>query len=123
MIQFKSFTHSPRAVLFLALLLIATFGVACGVAKRNSASDSSAASSSPPSSASGAGVAFEGTITAKMFAGKQPAEIRYAIKGNRTRFEVMSSQGGSQMGVTLMDMSSGAQTTLIPQNKTYMTVN
>src|SRR5499427_5393365 len=29
MIQFKSFTHSPRPVLFFALLLIATFGSAC----------------------------------------------------------------------------------------------
>ena len=121
MIQFKSFTQSSRAVLFLALLLIATFGAACGVAKRNSASDSSAASSAPPSSASGA--AFEGAITAKMFADKQPTEIRYAIKGDRTRFEAMSSQGGPQMGVMLMDMSSGTQTTLMPQNKTYMTMN
>jgi hypothetical protein len=123
MIRFKSLTNSPRAVLPLALLLTATFGASCGGAKRNPASDSSAASSAPPSSTAGAGAVFEGTITAKMSGEKQPAEIRYAIKGNRTRFEVMSPQGGSQMSVMLMDMSSGAQTTLIPRNKTYMTMN
>jgi len=58
-----------------------------------------------------------------MFNDKQPVEIRYAIKGNRTRFEAILSEGSAQTGVMLMDMSSGTQTTLIPQSKTYMTVN
>src|SRR5262249_34173743 len=69
------------------------------------------------------GGSFEGTITGKMFNDKQTAENRYAIKGNRTRFEAALSEGSAQTGVMLMDMSSGTQTTLIPQNKTYMTVN
>jgi len=58
-----------------------------------------------------------------MFAGDQPMEIKYAIKGTRTRVETQLSQGGTQTGVMLMDMSSGSQTMLLPQTKTYMTMN
>src|SRR6266511_3770718 len=77
MIRFKSFIHSPQAVLFLALLLIATFGASCGGANRNSTSSSS-------SSAPGGGE-FEGEITSKTFIGDQTMESRYAIKGARNR--------------------------------------
>jgi hypothetical protein len=111
-----------RTTILLSLLLITSFGAACGGAKHNSASGSSTSSSASSSSVLG-GAAFEGTVTAKMFSEKHPMEIRYAIKGSRTRFEAMLSEGSAQTGVMLMDMSSGTQTTLIPQSKTYMTVN
>jgi len=118
--------QSPKTTLLLSFLLITSFGAACGGAKQNSASDAPAASSASSPSASapaGGGNAFEGAITAKMFSGDQPMEIRYAIKGARTRAETQLSQGSSQTGVMLLDMSSGTQTLLIPQTKTYMIVN
>jgi len=119
--RIKLFPQSSQTILLLAILLITSFGAACSGAKQNSASDSSGASSSS-SAASGAG-AFEGAITARMFAGDQPMEIKYAIKGTRTRVETQLSQGGTQTGVMLMDVSSGTQTTmLMPKTKTYMTM-
>lgn len=120
MLRFKSFTHSPQAVLFPALFLIATFGAACGGGKPNSTSDSAPASSS--SSAIG-GPAFEGEITAKMFAGAQPMDIRYATKGSRMRAEMRLSPGSPQMDAVLMDFSAGTQTMLFAQNKSYMTID
>src|SRR5215813_969958 len=117
--------QSSQAALLLSLFLITSFGAACSGAKQNSAPDSSTPSSasSSSSSTSHAGGAFEGAVTAKMFTGDQPVEIRYAIKGARTRVETQLSRGGAQVGVMLMDMSSGAQTMLMPQTKTYMTMN
>jgi hypothetical protein len=118
MIQFKSFTHLTQPVLFLALLLVAAFGAACG-----------GATPSPTSSSSAPGVgAFEGEITSKTFIGDQTVETRYAIKGTRNRIETNSSLGGAQTGlmqesVTLMDLSSSMMTTLFPQTKTYTTMN
>ncbi len=119
MIQIKSFTQRLQAALFLALLLIAAFGAACGGAKNGSTTGSS-------SSASGAGAtagAFEGEITAKIFMDEKPADFRYAIKGNRMRIETELSHDGSETGVTLVDSSTGMMTMLIPQKKTYMTMN
>lgn len=58
-----------------------------------------------------------------MFVSDQPMEIKYAIKGARTRVETQLSQGSAQTGVMLMDLSSGTQTMLMPQTKTYMTMN
>ena len=112
-----------KTTLILSLSLITSFGAACGGAKQNSATGPSTASSASKSSAVGGGTTFEGTVTARMFGEKQPMEFRYAIKGNRTRFEAMISQDASKTAVMLMDMSSGTQTTLIPQSKMYMTVN
>lgn len=114
--------RSSKTVLLLALLLITSFAAACSGAKQNSTSDSSAASSSSLSSSAGSG-AFEGAITARMFGGDRPIEIKYAIKGTRTRVETQLSQGSAQTGVMLMDLSSGEQTMLMPQTKTYMTMN
>src|SRR5215475_5499492 len=120
MIRFKPLTQPSQAVLFLALLLIATFGAACGGANRNSASSSS-------SSAPGGG-AFEGEITSKTFIGDRTMETRYAIKGARNRVEMHFPEGGAQAGlmqasVTLMDLSSRTTTMLFPKTKTYMTMN
>ena len=58
-----------------------------------------------------------------MFTGDQPIEIRYAIKGTRTRIETQLSRGGLQMGAMLMDLSTGTQTMLMPQTKTYIDMN
>jgi hypothetical protein len=58
-----------------------------------------------------------------MFDDDQPADLRYAIKGNRMRFEAQLSQGSEETGVTLMDTSTGNMTMLFPQKKTYMTMN
>jgi hypothetical protein len=125
MIRFRSIPHSSQIVLFLALLLVSAFGAACAAAKQNSASDSAPASSaSSSSSAPGAGGGvFEGEITAKLFTDAQPMEILYATKGSRMRVETQLSQGSAQKGVALMDSSAGTMTMLIPQNKTYMTMN
>lgn len=58
-----------------------------------------------------------------MFGSDQPLEIKYAIKGTRSRIETQLSRGSSQTGVMLLDLSSGTQTMLMPQTKTYMTMN
>jgi len=124
MLRFKSLTNSPRAILSLALLLTATFGAACG-----GATPSSTSSSSPTASSSArVGDAFEGEVTSKMFIGDQTMETRYAIKGTRNRIETNLPQNTAgarlmQTSVTLMDLSSGTTTMLIPQTKTYLTMN
>jgi Domain of unknown function (DUF4412) len=120
MIRFKSFTQPSHVVLFLTLLLIAAFGVACSGANPNSTSSSS---SSAPS-----GGAFEGEITSKMFIGDQTMETRYAIKGARNRIETHFPPGSAQAAVmqasvTLMDVDSSTMTTLFPKTKTYTTMN
>ncbi|HEX2491158.1 MAG TPA: DUF4412 domain-containing protein [Blastocatellia bacterium] len=124
MLRFKSLTNSPRAILSLALLLTATFGAACG-----GATPSSTSSSSPTASSSArVGEAFEGEVTSKMFIGDQTMETRYAIKGTRNRIETNLPQNTAgarlmQTSVTLMDLSSGTTTMLLPQTKTYLTMN
>jgi hypothetical protein len=50
-------------------------------------------------------------------------EMKYWIKGSRSRIETNLSRGGREMGAMLLDVSSGTQTMLIPQTKTYMTMN
>ncbi len=123
MIRFNSFSDSSRGVLILALLLITSFGAACSGAKQNSASDSAPATSASSGAAATAAGAFEGAITAKLFTDDQPMEIKYATKGSRMRVETQLSRGSAQSGVMLMDLASGTQTILIPQNKSYMTMN
>jgi hypothetical protein len=39
------------------------------------------------------------------------------------RVETQLAQGGSAMGVVLMDLSAGTHTMLMPQTKTYMSIN
>jgi hypothetical protein len=111
------FNFLPRLftpVILLAVALIA----ACSSTPSNSGSNSSATSTSAPSASSGG--SFEGTITSKMFGGDREMEMKYSIKGSRSRIETALAAGGSEMGVMLMDMNSGTQTMLIPQTKTYM---
>ena len=125
MIRLKSLTHSPRAILFLALLLTTTFGGACGGAAKNSTSSSS---SSASSSSAPVGEAFEGEDTSKMFFGDKAMETRYAIKGAGNRIETNFTGGGEMAGlmqtsITLMDLSSGTTTMLFPKTKSYMTMN
>jgi len=117
MIRFKSFTHAPQAILFLSLLVITTFGLACKGARSLMRSDK----------------AFEGEIMSKMYLGDSSSEIRSAIKGNRIRTETeislpQFSMGASLKSVTrksvmIMDLSSKTMTSLDPQEKTYTTIN
>lgn len=124
----KLIPQSPRTIFLLSLLFLASLFSACSSSPKSSSSDSSSTaptspvSSGSPSAASG-GSNFEGTITAKMFGSTQPVEVRYAIKGARSRVETQLSQGGTATGVMLMDTSSGSQTMLMPQTKTYMDLN
>ncbi len=112
-------------------LFIASLLTACSNSKTDSNANSNsttptASSSSSSGAATGgafAGGAFEGLITSKMNTGGQPMEIKYAIKGSRTRIETQLAAGGTQMGAMLMDFASGTQTMLIPQMKTYTTMN
>jgi Domain of unknown function (DUF4412) len=112
MIRFKSFTYSSQAVLFLTIILVATFSPACSFIKQKS---------------------FEGEIVSKMFIGNPPSETRYAIKGTRMRMEQQMSfpsfsLNGPQTTVTkttitVIDSSTGAVTMIDPDEKTYMTLN
>jgi hypothetical protein len=114
------FPQSFKIILLLSLLIFAALITACS-------KDSTSSSTSPASSSSAAvsgGGKFEGTITAKMMPGSEgPMEVHYAIKGPRMRVETQLAQGGSAMGVVLMDLSAGTHTMLMPQTKTYMSIN
>jgi hypothetical protein len=122
--RIKLFPQSLKTIFPFALLCSALLVAACGGAKQDSASESSGSSTAPASSAaSSTAGAFEGAITAKLFADAQPMEMKYWIKGSRSRIETNLSRGGQEMGAILMDLSSGTQTMLIPQTKTYMTMN
>ena len=110
------FPQSFKTASLLSLLLFASLITACS-------KDSTSSSISAGSGATSGGK-FEGTITAKMMPGSErPMEVHYAIKGPRMRVETLLAQGGSAMGVVLMDLSAGTQTMLMPQTKTYMSMN
>ena len=110
------FPQSFKIISLLSLLLFASLITACS-------KDSTSSSTSVSGGISGGGK-FEGTITAKMLPGSErPMEVHYAIKGPRMRVETQLAQGGAAMGVVLMDLSAGTQTMLMPQTKTYMSMN
>jgi hypothetical protein len=122
--RIKLFPQSQKTIFHFALLCAALLVAACSGAKQDSASNSPTSSTAPASSAaSSAAGAFEGAITANLFADAQPMEMKYWIKGSRSRIETNLSRGGREMGAMLLDVSSGTQTMLIPQTKTYMTMN
>ena len=55
-------------------------------------------------------------------------EMRYAIKGSRSRIEMQFPEGSTQAAfmprnITLMDMSARTTTMLFPQTKTYTAIN
>lgn len=117
-------------LLFLTLFVLA-LAAACSSAPSNSststapapaASPATAASSSSSSDPVSAG-AFEGAITANLYAAGQPSVLKYAIKGQRARVETNLAQGGTATAIVLMDLSAGSQTMLMPQAKTYMTLD
>ena len=111
---------SPRTIL-LSFLCAALLLSACS----NSSNSSSNSTSNAPaaSSSTSGGEAFEGLITSKMTTGSQQMEVRYAVKGSRSRIETQLAAGGAQMGAVLIDFAAGSQTMLIPQMKTYTTFN
>jgi hypothetical protein len=109
MTRLNSITPAPRTALLPALVLTATFCLACG-------GGSSSSSSAP-------GEAFEGEITSRTFLDDQTMETRYAIKGSRNRIETLLSQDDAQASVTLMDSSSSTTTMLFPQTKSFVTMN
>jgi len=111
----------PQTIL-LSLLLLATLTSACS--DSSSSPNSSTSPGAPAATSSGGGgEAFEGLITSKMTASNQQMEIKYAVKGSRTRIETQLAAGGTQMGAVLMDFATGTQIMLIPQMKTYTTIN
>ncbi len=116
----KSLTNFLPISLLCSALLVA----ACSDAKQNSTSSSTPASSTASSSSAPSGAGnFEGAITASLFTGSQPMQVKYLIKGTRSRIETNLSRGSQEMGVVLMDLTSGTQTMLMPHAKTYMTMN
>ncbi len=119
----KLIPQSPRTIFLLSLLFLASLVSACSSSPKNATSDSSSPASTAPASSSSGGGNFEGAITARMFTGAEPIELKYAIKGTRTRIETQLSQGGTQTGVVLMDLSAGSQMMLMPQTKTYMSLD
>lgn len=118
--RIQSFPQSFKLILLLSLLIFASLITACS---KDSTSSSTSPASSSSATASGGGK-FEGTITAKMMPGSErPMEVHYAIKGSRMRVETQLAQGGTATGVVLMDSSAGTHTMLMPQTKTYMSIN
>lgn len=111
----KLIPQSPRTVFLLSLLFVVLLVSACNSSPKESTSGSS---SSSPSTGN-----FEGAITAKMFPAAQSIEVKYAIKGSRMRVETQLAQGGTQTGVVLIDSASSSQTMLMPQTKTYMSLD
>lgn len=115
--------------LFVALMIAITFTGAC---KSGQQTDSSSPSTSPTSAVTsavkhaieGAGE-FEGVIEMKLGAPdrQQPIAMTFFLKGERTRMETNLGDVPGAQAVMLLDMSEGEMTTLIPQQKMYMTVN
>lgn len=122
-----------QMLLFLTIFALA-LATACSNATQNTTTQNTApgappvAAASPdaaaPSSISTAPAgAFEGAITANLYAAGQPSVLKYAIKGQRARVETNLAQGGTATAIVLMDLSAGSQTMLMPQAKTYMTLD
>ena len=116
----SAFPRSFKVVFKLSFFLLASFAAACS--KEPSSGSSPTA---PVSSSAAAGKnPFEGTITAKMMPGSErPMEVHYAIKGPHMRVETQLAQDGVATGVVLMDLTAGTHTMLMPQTKTYMSMN
>jgi hypothetical protein len=115
------FNSSRQRTLFFLTLFVLAIATACSNAPQNTTSQNTAPGASPapaaspdaaaPSSLSTAPAgSFEGAITANLYAGGQPSILKYAIKGQRARVETNLAQGGTA-------------TMLMPQAKTYMTLD
>jgi hypothetical protein len=64
---------------------------------------------------------FEGVVAMTMTASKgQAMDILQTVKGTRSRQEM---KAGGKTIVTIMDMAAGTITTLMPEQKMYMTMN
>jgi hypothetical protein len=125
---------SRQRTLFFLTLFVLAIATACSNAPQNTTSQNTAPGASPapaaspdaaaPSSLSTAPAgSFEGAITANLYAAGQPSILKYAIKGQRARVETNLAQGGTATAIILMDLAVGSQTMLMPQAKTYMTLD
>jgi hypothetical protein len=104
---------------FLVLSLVMM--MACSSAEQTAPSTSTPATGS---SAVQGGGTFEGTIAMKMEAqGGQQVGMTYHIKGQHSRIESTLSSLPGMQAVMLWDISAGKMTTLIPQQKMYMTMD
>lgn len=118
--------RSSQTGMIFTLILITSFCASCSGAKENSSTSNAPATASGSTSSSSAikgGGPFEGVISAKLFLGDNRMNVQYATKGARMRVETPLSPGSAQTGVMLMDFSTGTQTMLLPQTKTYMNTN
>jgi hypothetical protein len=108
-------------VLTLLWSLALTSG--CGSAEQTSSSPNSSGPAAVKEALQ-SGEAFEGTITMRMETpGQNGMDMTYFIKGERSRIESQFGDDPQMRGVMLWDLSVGKMTTLIPQQKMYMTMD
>ena len=118
--MYKSSNHRYTTVLFITLIVLSAFAVACSK-DGQPASNSSASSPASPSSAAGD---FEGLIAMKMEAENQTsAEMTYFLKGKQTRIETKIANIPEGSAVVLLDTEAGKVITLMPSRKMYITTD
>jgi hypothetical protein len=66
---------------------------------------------------------FEGAISMKFDSGAPGGVMSYYIKGDRMRMEMTNEQNPAMQVVVIGEMGSGKMTTLMPQQKMYMTMD
>lgn len=115
--------------LFIALMIAMMFTGACKSGQQPDAGSPSTSSTSAVTSAvkhaiEGAGE-FEGVVEMKLDTPdrQQSMAMTFYLKGERTRMETNLGDIPEAQAVMLLDMSKGEMTTLIPQQKMYMTIN
>src|SRR5262245_25450553 len=64
---------------------------------------------------------FEGLITAKSFDDTGPTSMTFSIKANHFRLETANKDNAS--GALILDLKSGIQQAINPQEKTYVEIN
>lgn len=109
-----------RASNGLVVALCAIMVAAGGACKKNGGEAGPGGGSTGPSS----GSEFEGTVSMSMTGpAPQPMSVTYYIKGRRARMETTIAGHSAPDSVMLWDSSAGKFTTLVPSEKTYMTMD
>ncbi|MCS6806356.1 MAG: DUF4412 domain-containing protein [Acidobacteriota bacterium] len=127
-IDYTPATHLLRTVcLFIVLIMTAAFASACKSDQQTDSgapSTTSAVTSAVKHAIEGAGE-FEGLVEMKLSTPDraQPMGMTFYLKGERTRMETNMGDVPEAQAVMLMDMAKGEMTTLIPQQKMYVTMN